>query len=179
MAGSVDTVGSEVYLKHEIILDIVVFSCRTAYHRLCLGRKDDDTVVRRTYTDLILRADHAERLHAADFRFLDLELAAVGSIEGSAYGSHYHNLTGVDIGSAAYNLGRRTAAVEINGGYMKMIAVGMSHACEHLAYDNACKAAADTLYALYRSRFKAYRSQQSSQLLGSEVEIDIFFKPFI
>ena len=71
MAGSVGAVGRDIHLNHIVALHMIVLRRGNAHRRVC--RQLDDAVVACADAYLVLRAQHAERLHAADLRFLDGE----------------------------------------------------------------------------------------------------------
>ena len=86
---------------------------------------------------------HAERFHAADFRFLDLEtLLLADGIERGANGGYHHGLSGGHIRGAADNL-HGGLETQVYGGDVQVVAVGMVDACEHLPDDHAAEASAD------------------------------------
>ena len=137
----VDAVGGQIDLEHIVVLELVVFGGGGAGSNL-VG-DDDDAVVRGADADLILGANHAERLDAADLRFLDCEGLVAFAVEGCAYRSDDNCLTGSNIGRTADNLRRFAAGkTEVDGGDVEMVAVGMLLACQHFADDDTAEAAA-------------------------------------
>ena len=86
-----------------VVLDMqILFSRHTD---LRSGRQLHDAVVRRADAQLVLGAEHTERLHAADLAALDFELlvAPVGIEHGTHRGAeHLESLTAV--GCAADDL---------------------------------------------------------------------------
>lgn len=102
----------------------------------------------------------------------------VGAFELCAHGGNNHMLSGSNIGSAANDL-RRHAVAKINCGDVQVVAVGVFHASEHFAHHESGKTALDSLNFLYRAGFKSKRCEGSSQLIGSQIEIDIFLQPII
>ena len=78
MRSGVDTVGRQADLDQVVVLDMQVFLGCHAHGGI--RRKFHDAVVRSSDAQFVLGAEHAQRLHAADFRAFDFELlvAAVG-----------------------------------------------------------------------------------------------------
>ncbi len=169
--GGIDAVGGEVHFKEPVGTESVIF-CGWCSGLHIVGDYDD-AVVRRSDTDLVFGTDHAERFHAADFRFLDGEFL-VTVIEGCAYSGHHNGLSGSHIGRAADNLGLGSVA-EINGGDVEMVAVGMLDAGQHFADDNAAETSAYRLYFLHRAGLKTYRGEGGGEFVGGQTEIEIFF----
>ena len=171
----IDAVGSEIHLQHIVVGHVVVFAGRrTGLH---IERQLNDSGVRSAHANLVLGANHTERLHAAYFRLLDCKFL-VAIIELSAHGGNYHVLSGSHIGCATHNLSGYAVA-EVNGGDVQVVAVGVLHAGEHFAHHQSGKTALDGFNFLYRAGFETERSEGSSQLIGSKVEIDIFLQPII
>ena len=135
--------------------------------------------MRRAYADFVLGAYHAEGLYAADFRFLDFEGLALWRIESRAHGGHHHGLSGGYIGGAAHNLSGVAVAFEVNCRDMQVVAVGMHVAREHLAHDDTGQTSADAFDPFDRPCLKADRRKELGQCVGREVEVHVFFKPFI
>ena len=144
---------------------------------LCFCGQHNDTVVGVSDADFVLGADHAERFHSADFRFLDFELTAVGCIERGADRSHDNNLACCDIWRAAHNLHRSLS--EFDSGDVEMVAVGMFRASEHFADNDAGEAAADRFYRFDAFGFKAYGSKSGAEFFGGKIEVNVLFEPFI
>ena len=84
-----------------------------------------------THANLIFGANHAERFNTAYLRAFDLE-RLLAAVEGCAHCGHHHRLPCGDIRGSAHDLGR-LAVAEVYGGDMEMVAVGVLHACQHLA----------------------------------------------
>ena len=140
MRGGVDAVGSKIDFEDIIVLNVEIFGSRMSYRCLGIGGQDNYSVVGMSDTDFIFGAYHAERFHAADFGFLDFERVSLAVVEGCADCGDHHYLSGGHIGSAADNLRRSSVACKVDGGYVQMVAVGMFHTGEHLAYDDSGKA---------------------------------------
>ena len=64
MRGSVNTVGGKTDLNHCICCKTEIILCRCTYNSIRI--KYHDTVVRLSYSKLILGADHTERLNSTD-----------------------------------------------------------------------------------------------------------------
>ncbi len=169
--GCVDTVGREVYLQHVVALEPIVFGGRSAWSNLV--SEHDDAVVRSSYANFILSANHTKRLHSADFGFLYLELL-VTIIKSGAYRSDNHSLTGSYVGSATYNLSCLSVA-KIYSRYMKMVAIGMLFTCEHLADYDTAQTAFYRFNLFDRTGLKAYGSQDIGEFFGRQAQIDIAF----
>lgn len=113
--------------------------------------------------DFVLGADHAERLYAAELRFLDGEaLLLPCGVEGCADGGHDYGLAGGYVGGAADNL-QRSLGPGVDLADVHVVAVGMRFAGEHLADNHAAESSADRLDFLERVTFKAQRGQGLSQ----------------
>ena len=131
----------------------------------------------RAYPYLVLGADHAVGLHAAKFRFLDLEFL-VAVIQHSAHGGHHHGLAGSHVRRAAhYGHGLRTS--EVHTCYMKMVGIGMRLAAKHFAYDDAAESAADALHFLHCVTLQSCRCQCRRQVARLSVYGYVPFQPFI
>ena len=106
-----------------------------------VGRKLHDAVVRRSDAQFVLGAEHAQRLHAADFRTLDLELlvAAVG-VEHRADRRAEDLQPRTAVGGAADDL-QRFGGSDIDRGQVEVVRIGMVRAGHDLADDDALKAA--------------------------------------
>ena len=179
VAGGVDTVGGEVYLDNEVIVDFVVFRCWMAYERVGFGGQHYDSVVRVSHAYLVLGAYHSQRFHAADFGALDFEALTVGRIQSGAHGGHHNGLPGGHVRCAAYNLHRILRVAQVDGGYVQVVAVGMDFAGEYLADYDAGEAATDAFHTFYRTGLKAYGSEGFGQGFGAEIGVEILAKPFV
>ena len=180
VARRVDAVGRQVHFDHVVVLDVVEFGGGVPDEGLGLRAEHDDAVVRGADADFILGADHAERLDAADFRFLDFEFL-VAVVEGSADGGHYDGLPGGHVGRAADNLYGSFGEAEVYGGDVEMVAVGMLDAGEDLADDDAAKAAADALHEFHAARFKADRGEGFAYFPGAHFDFrtEVLLQPFV
>ncbi len=130
------------------------------------------------YAYLILGTYHAERFHATYLGFLDLELLTFGTVQSGAHGGYHYGLSGVDVGRATHDLGGFPVA-EVYGGDVEMVAVGVLHACEHFAYYDSAEASAYGFYLFYSACLKTYRGERCGHFRGSEIEVEVFFKPII
>ena len=173
----IDAVWSEVYFEHIVVLDVVVFGGGMSDESVGFGGQHDDSVVRVSDSDFIFGAYHAERFHASYLRFFNLEFISVLVVEGCADSSHDHSLSGCYIRSAADNL--HGALPELYGGDVEMVAIGVFHACEHLAYDDSGEAAADGFYGFNASGLEADRGQGRAEFFWCQIEVDVFLEPFI
>ena len=62
---------------------------------------------------------------------------------------------------------------------MKMIAVRMHLACQHFTHVKTFQSTFDRLNFFQSVNFQTARSQRVCNFLRSQVEIDVFFKPFV
>ena len=62
---------------------------------------------------------------------------------------------------------------------MQVVAVGVDVACEHFTDNDSGKAATDAFHTLHRACLEAYRREQFGKFFRSQVEVHVFFKPFI
>ena len=126
---------------------------------------------------LVLGTYHAQRLHATQLAPLDGErLLAV--VEHAAQIGHDDLLTGHHVRCAAHNL-LRFALAQIHRRHMKMVAVGVRLAREHLPDVEPLQPALDGLHFFQAPDFQSDGSQRFCRLLRREVEVDVFLKPFI
>ena len=142
VAQCVGTVGGDVHLYEPVALQVIILGGRHTYHSVV--RQYDDTVVRRTNTNLVLSTNHAARLHAAQFRLLDDELV-VAVVEHTAQVGHNHFLTSCHVGGAAHNLAR-FALAQINSRHMQVVAIGMGFARQHLANIESLQSTTNALH---------------------------------
>ena len=161
--GGVDAVGGQVNLHYVVARKVVVFGCGGAGCRSLVCGNHDDAVVGAAHADFILGAYHAQRLHAADFRALDLKFV-VAVVERGAHGGHYYGLPC----GPAYDLGG-LAGAEVHGGDVQVVAVGMLHAGEHLADHNSFQATLYRFHFLKAVRLQAYRGKRLRGLFRTEV----------
>ena len=175
----IDSVGREVDFEHIVVLDAEILCGWLSDHGFGSCRQHDDAVVRRAYAYFVFGTNHAERFHTAYFRFLDFECLAFRCIEGCADSGYHYGLASGHVGRAADNLCGGACVVEVDGGDMQVVAVGMYVACEHFADNDAGKAAFDALYALHRAGLEANGRKEVRQGFGAEVEVNVFFEPFI
>ena len=90
MTCRIRTVRRDIHFDDRVVLDVVVVRSLHTHRRV--GGKHDDTGMVGTYAYLILRANHAPALLAAQLTFLDRErLLAV--IEHGTYGRYNHFLS--------------------------------------------------------------------------------------
>ena len=154
--GAIDAVRGEVHFYHIVVFDAIVVA-RWSAHLHVVG-EHNDAVVACAYAYFIFGADHAARLHAADFRLLDYEFL-VAIVELGADSCHYHLLSGSHIRSAAHYLSG-FAIAEVNGGDVQVVAVGVFNAGEHLANHKALQSALDSFNFFYAVGFEAQRCER-------------------
>ena len=172
---AVDAVRREVNLNHIIVVDAVVVASRGANSHV-VGQHDDAAVV-GAYANFILGANHAARLNATNFRFLDSKFL-VAIVELSANSGNNHLLTGSHVRSTAHNLGG-FAVAKVYSGDVQVVAVGVFNAGEHLANHKALQTALDSFNFFYAVGFEAQRCERCRHLFGCKLEIEIAFQPFI
>ncbi len=175
VAECVGTVGGDVYLDEPVALQVVVFSGRLTYGSVLW--QDDDASVVGADADFILGANHTEALHAAKLALLDGE-TLVAVVEHAAQVGYDDLLACGHVRRAADYL-LWLALAQVNGGYMEVIAVRMHLACQNLTYVETFQSTLDRLYFFQSIDFETAGGQRIGCLLWREVEIDVFFKPFI
>lgn len=129
MAACVGTIGSDIYLYHEIALYVIIFCSRYA-HGGIFGQ-DDNAAVVISHTDFVLRADHATTLHAAQFAFLDGK-TFIAIIQPCTHQSHNNLLPGSHIGCTAHNL-EWFAFSRIHAADVHVVAVGVRLTSQHMS----------------------------------------------
>ena len=127
---SVDPVGGDFVFDDGLRLQVEVFFRGRADNRV-FGQHHDTGMV-GTDAELILRADHAEGLNAADLGLLDLEIARKDRSDAG----EKDFLSGRDIGSAADDRQGLSGAV-IDGGDVEMVRIRVRLAGQHLRDDDA------------------------------------------
>ena len=175
VAECIGTVSSDVNLDEPVALQVIVLGSRLTNR--CILREHDDTVVRSTHTDFILSADHTQTLYTAEFALLDGK-TLVAVVEHAAQVGNDYLLTGSHVRRTADNL-LWLALAQVNGCYVEVIAVRMRLACQHFTYIESLQSTLDRLYFFQSVHFESARGQHISCLLWCQVEIDVFFKPFI
>ena len=86
------------------------------------------------HTNLVLGANHAQRLLATHLRALDGKFL-VAVIELGAQGGDNHLLAGSNIGRAAHNLYGCLAIAQVDGGDVQVVTVRVVNASDDVAYD--------------------------------------------
>ena len=175
MTACISTVGGNVHLYQVVALQIVVLLGRDA-HRSFLG-EHDYAIVAGAYAYLVLGTDHAQTFHAAQLAALYHELLVAIIQLGAHYGNN-HFLSGCDIGSTAHNL-QGGFLSHIDSADVHMVAIGMLFACEDLTCPQAFQSSLNALNLLYTAYFQTYAGQCFCHLLGREVYVYVFTKPFI
>ena len=173
----IHAVGRKADFDQIVVLDMQVLLGRHAHGSV--GRKLHDAVVRRSDAQFVFGAKHAQRLHAADFRTLDLELlvAAVG-VEHRADRRAKDFQTRAAVGGAADDL-QRFGGADIDRGQVQVVRIGMVRAGHDLADDDACKAAFHGLDLLEALDLEADVGQYFGHFFGREIGVDITFEPVI
>ena len=175
VAECIGTVGSDVNLDEPVALQVIVLGSRLTNR--CILWEHDDTVVRSTHTDFILSADHTQALYTAQLALLDGK-TLVAVVEHAAQVGNDYLLTGSHVRRTADNL-LWLALAQVNGCYVEVIAVRMRLACQHFTYVKTFQSTLDRLYFLQSVHFESARGQRIGSLLWCQVEIDVFFKPFV
>ncbi len=175
MRGCVNTVGSKVHFENIIVLDIEIFGCGSAGRNFAVDYNNAIVTCANAY--FVLGANHAERLHATYFGFLDGEFLLI-VVELCSDSRHHHSLSGSYIGRATYNLSRLSIA-KVAGCDMQMVAVGMLYTGKHFTYDKTSQAALYSFDALDRSCFEANRGERGRYFFRAKGEIEIAFQPVI
>ena len=131
---SIHTVGCKTDFNDRLCLETEIFLCRSSHN--CLRVKDHDTVMRLTYTEFILCADHTKRLDTAYLRLLDLEIFA----KYRTYCSKKNLLSCSYIRRATNDLEKlRCACIELC--YMEVVRIRVLHTLYYLCYYYTCKSA--------------------------------------
>ena len=132
VGSGINAVGGEVHLEDIILGNIIQFGSGSARFRVAF--EDDDAIVGVAYTDFVFGANHSKRFHTANLGFLNSKFF-ITVVEHSAESGNDNRLPGSDIGSAAHNLHSLVGvAGEVNCGYMKVVAVGVSLTGEDFAH---------------------------------------------
>ena len=175
VAECIGTVGSDINLDEPVALQVIVLGSRLTNR--CILREHDDTVVRCTHANLILSTDHTQALYTAELALLDGK-TLVAVVEHAAQVGNDYLLTGSYVRRTADNL-LWLALAQVNGCYVEVIAVRMRLACQHFTYVKTFQSTLDRLYFLQSVHFESARGQRIGSLLWCQVEIDVFFKPFV
>ncbi len=173
----VGTVGRQSDADQVVVLDAEVFAGRHAHGRI--GRELHDAVVGGADAQLVLGAEHAERLHAADFAALDLELlvAPVG-VEHGAHRGAQHLEARAAVGGAAHDA-QRLGAARVHGGDVEVVRIGVVGAREHLAHYDAPQAALHGFHLFEALDFEPYVGQNLCELLCRAVGGQIAPEPVV
>ena len=172
MGGRVDAVGRDLVFDHRLGAELEVFLGRGADHGVL--RQDHDALVVGADTELVLRADHAEGLHAADLGFLDLEIPGQDRAD---LGEQYLLACG-HVGRAAHHR-QGFAAAGIHRGDMEMVGIRMRLAGQHAGHHDPGESAGNALLLLHAIDFDADRGHRVRHLLGREVTLQILFEPIV
>ena len=154
---------------------MIVFRSGSPHHGIV--RQDNDAVVRRTHANLILGTNHAKTVNSAELGFLD-DKFLVAIIEHAAKVGNDDFLPLSHIGRTTDNL-LGLAFAMVNCRDMKMITVGMSLASKHLSHEQALQTSTDRLDLFQTTDLKTYRRQRVCNLMGRQIKIYVFLKPFI
>ena len=174
---SVDTVGREAYGYQEVVLDMQILL--SGHTHASIGRKLHDALVAPAYAELVLGAEHAERLDAAYLAALDLELLlAAARVEHAADGGAQHFQTLAAVVGAADDL-ERSLRTHVDRGYVEVVGIGMILACQHLGHDHTGQPAADRLYLLEAFDLQSYVGQYLRYALGRQIGRDILLQPVV
>ena len=171
----ISTVGCDINLDEPVALQMVIFSSRLTYRSIFW--EYDDAVVRGTYTNLILSTDHTQALYTAEFALLNGK-TLVAIVKYAAQISHDNLLTCSNVRSTTDNL-LRFALTQVNGCNMEVIAVRMLLACQYFTNIETFQSALDRLNFFQSVNFESARGQRVRSLLWCQIEIDVFFKPFV
>ena len=124
------------------------------------------------HTDLVLSANHAQRLLAAHLRALDGKFL-VAVIELGAQCGDNHLLSSGNIGGAAHNLYGCLAIAQVDGGDVQVVTVGVVNAGNDVAHDQAAQSATNCLDTLQCAHFQSQTGQCYAHLLGGKVSVDV------
>ena len=171
----IGTVGSDINLDEPVALQVIVLGSRLTHWSIL--REHDDTIVSSAHANLILSTDHTQALYTAELALLDGK-TLVAVVEHAAQVGNDYLLTGSYVRRTADNLLWLTLA-QVNGCYVEVIAVRMRLACQHFTYVKTFQSTLDRLYFLQSVHFESARGQRIGSLLWCQVEIDVFFKPFV
>ena len=168
------TVWSKTNTNQIVILNIQIIVGR--HTDRCILWKLHNTVVRLTNAELILCAEHTERLNTTDLATLDLELlVATIWIEHRAYCCTQHLQALTAVWCTADNL-QRSLGTNIYGCNVEVIRVGMILTGSHIAYNNTLQATTNSLNLLELLYLKTNIGKDGSNLLGSGItQVDILF----
>ena len=101
VASTICTVRSDIYLNKRIIFHAKVLFSRHTDRSVC--RQNHDTIVARTYANLILCTDHTQRLFATDLAFLDGKLL-ITIVEHCTHSCYDNFLTSSYVRRTTYDL---------------------------------------------------------------------------
>ena len=165
MGGCIHTVGGDFVFDDGLGGQVQILLGRSAHGGV--GRKHH-------YAELVFRADHAERLHAAYLALLDLEV----SWQHGADAGEEHLLAGGHIGSAAHD-GKGLGAAVVNLRDVQMVRIGMGLAFQHFRHHHACEAAGNGFRLLQRIHLDTDGCHYVRHLLRRKVALQIIFKPVV
>ena len=168
----IHAVGCDLILDHGFGLEVQVVLGGSADDGIGLEHHDAGMVF--ADAELVSRADHAERLNAADLGFLDLEIAGKDGAEGG----EKDLLAGGDIGSTADH-GDRLAVTGVHLRDVQVIGVRMRFAFEHFGHHYAGETSGDLFLFFDRIHLDAYRGDGIRHLGGSEIELKIVLEPIV
>ena len=171
----ISAVGRYVYFNHPVALDTVIFGSGRAY--LGLLRQNDDAVVGSADTDFVFRANHTEAFYAAQLRALDGETFLAVVEFGSERGDD-DLLSLRHVCRAADNL-HGLFCTDIDAAHVHVVGIGVRLAGKHFGHHEALQPALNGLHFFHAAHFEADRSKRFRHLLCAEVEINVFFQPFI
>ena len=134
----------------------------------CVGRENLDAGMVVADSELVLGADHSERLYATNLGLLDLE---VSREHGSDAGEE-NFLAGGHVRSAADN-GQRLAGAVIDFRDMKMVGVRMRLALKHLGDYDSRESARNLLLFLNSVNLDSYSCHSVRDLLRSKIGFKI------
>ena len=176
MRCSIYTVRGKADCDKEIILNMIVLACRGADNSIL--RQLDNTLVASTNAQLILRAEHTQRLNATNLATLNLKaLLSTNRIEHSTNGCAHNLKTLTAVSSAADNTERSLSAY-IDSSNVEVVRIWMILTSEHLTHNNTLKATTNGLDLLKTLDLKTNVGQQGRYLLCRQIYIGIIFKPF-
>ncbi len=173
MGSPVHPVRGNVHLDGIVIGNPVIFRGGHSHPGIC--RQDNDAVVRVAYADFILGANHAFRLFAAYFGFLDDKLL-VSVIKHRADGCYYHFLSCCYVWRPAYD--RDEASVsQIHRRDMQVVGIRMVFASLHFADNQALQSSADGFELFITADFQTDGGQYFTNLFDAQVCFQIVVQP--
>ena len=177
MRRRIHAVGRQSDLNQVVVLDMQVFPGGHAHRSV--GRQLHDAVVRRADTQLVLGAEHAERLDAADLRPLDFELLLPATgIEYRAHRGAEHLQPGTAVRRPADDL-QRLSGADVHRRQVQVVRIGMVRAGQHLGHDDPLQAAADGLDLLEALDLQPDVGQDPGDLPGRKLSRKIAFEPIV